>query len=386
MLPDRRHFLSVCSAFGLSSTLFPGVLYGMTQAATPAPPAGTTAQAAAPKKDEPPKITKDMISAAAAIAGVDIKDEYKDMMVSDLNDRLASYKAIHDMNLPNSVAPAIMFNPVQPGIKVDAAAATSPGAPNIRPLLSRIPAVKAADNLEDICYYSVRQLADLIRTRKVTSSALTEMYLARMKRLDPTLHFIITLTEDRARASAKKADAEIAAGKYRGPLHGMPWGAKDLLAVKGYRTTWGAAGFENQTFDDDATVVKRLDDAGAVLLGKLTLGALAQGDLWFGERTRNPWRLTQGSSGSSAGSSAATAAGCCAFAIGTETLGSISSPSSRVGVTGLRPTFGRVPRTGAMALSWSMDKIGAICRTVEDCAIVLGAIHGPDGSDPSVHD
>ncbi len=382
MQSDRRHFLSVCSAFGLGSTLFPGVLYGMTQAAsTPAP----AQQNPAPKKEEP-KITKDMISAAATIAGVEIKDEYKDMMVSDLNDRLASYKTIHDMNLPNSVAPAIMFNPVQPGIKIDAAAATSPGMPNPRPLLSRIPPVTAAANLEDICYYSVRQLADLLRTRKITSSALTDMYLTRMKRLDPQLHFIITLTEERARAQAKQADAEIAAGKYRGPLHGMPWGAKDLLNVKGYRTTWGAAGFENQVFDDDATVVQRLDAAGAVLLAKLSLGALAQGDLWFGERTRNPWRPTQGSSGSSAGPASATAAGCCAFSIGTETLGSISSPSTRVGCTGLRPTFGRVPRTGAMALSWSMDKIGPICRTVEDCAIVLSAIHGPDDKDPSVHD
>jgi Asp-tRNA(Asn)/Glu-tRNA(Gln) amidotransferase A subunit family amidase len=356
----------------------------MTQAGTAAAPA--PAQGATPKKEEPPKITKDMISAAAAIAGVEIKDEYKDMMVGDLNDRLASYKAIHDMNLPNSVAPAIMFNPVQPGIKVDAAAATGPGIPNIKPLLSKIPPVTAAANLEDLCYYSVRQLAELIRTRKITSSALTDMYLARIKRLDPQLHFVITLTDDRARAQAKKADAEIAAGKYRGPLHGIPWVAKDLLSVKGYRTTWGAAGFENQKFEEDATVVKRLDDAGAILLAKVSLGALAQGDLWFGERTRNPWRPTQGSSGSSAGSSAATAAGCCAFGIGTETLGSISSPSTRVGATGLRPTFGRVPRTGAMALSWSMDKIGPICRSAEDCAIVLSAIHGPDGSDPSVHD
>jgi Asp-tRNA(Asn)/Glu-tRNA(Gln) amidotransferase A subunit family amidase len=212
------------------------------------------------------------------------------------------------------------------------------------------------------------------------------MYLARTQRLDPQLHFVITMTDDRAREQAKKADAEIAAGKYRGPLHGIPWVAKDLLSVKGYRTTWGAAGMENQKFDEDATVVKRLDDAGAVLLAKVSLGALAQGDLWFGERTRNPWRPTQGSSGSSAGSSAATAAGCCAFGIGTETLGSISSPSTRVGATGLRPTFGRVPRTGAMALSWSMDKIGAICRSAEDCAIVLSAIHGPDNADPSVHD
>ena len=386
MQSDRRHFLSVCSAFGLGSTLFPGVLYGMTQAASTPAAAAPAQNAQAPKKEEPPKITKDMIAAAAAIAGVEIQDEYKNMMVSDLNDRLASYKTIHDMNLPNSVAPAIMFNPVQPGIKVDSAAAAAPGTPNMRPLVSRIPPVTAAANLEDICYYSVRQLGELLRTKKITSSALTDMYLKRMKRLDPQLHFIITLTEERARAQAKQADAEIAAGKYRGPLHGIPWGAKDLLAVKGYRTTWGAGGFENQVFDEDATVVQRLDAAGAVLLAKLSLGALAQGDLWFGERTRNPWRPSQGSSGSSAGSSSATAAGCCAFGIGTETLGSISSPSTRVGCTGLRPTFGRVPRTGAMALSWSMDKIGPICRSVEDCAVVLSAIHGPDDKDPSVHD
>jgi Asp-tRNA(Asn)/Glu-tRNA(Gln) amidotransferase A subunit family amidase len=195
----------------------------------------------------------------------------------------------------------------------------------------------------------------------------------------------VTLTEERALAQAKKADAEIAAGKYRGPLHGLPWGAKDLLATKGYRTTWGAGGFENQMIDEDATVVKRLDEAGAVLVAKLTLGALALGDVWFGGVTRNPWNTGQGSSGSSAGPASATAAGCVAFSIGSETLGSISSPSTRCGCTGLRPTFGLVPRTGAMALSWSMDKLGPICRTVEDCALVLDAIYGPDGRDRTVH-
>src|SRR5205807_4462916 len=180
-------------------------------------------------------------------------------------------------------------------------------------------------------------------------------------------------------------DRDIASGKYRGPLHGLPWGAKDLLAVKGYRTTWGAGGFEDQKFDEDATVVQRLDAAGAVLVAKLTLGALAQGDKWFGGQTRNPWNPRQGSSGSSAGSASATAAGCVAFAIGSETLGSISSPSTRCGTTGLRPTFGLVPRTGAMALSWTMDKLGPICRAVEDCAIVLNTIYGPDGHDRTVH-
>jgi Asp-tRNA(Asn)/Glu-tRNA(Gln) amidotransferase A subunit family amidase len=186
-------------------------------------------------------------------------------------------------------------------------------------------------------------------------------------------------------AQAKAADAEIAAGKYRGPLHGIPWGAKDLLAVKGYPTTWGAGGFEHQSFDEDATVVQRLDAAGAVLVAKFTLGALAMGDKWFGGRTRNPWNPDQGSSGSSAGSASAVAAGCIAFAIGSETLGSISSPCTRCGDTGLRPTFGFVPRTGAMALSWTMDKLGPICRSVEDCALVLQAIHGPDGRDASVY-
>ncbi|HJW98900.1 MAG TPA: amidase, partial [Terriglobales bacterium] len=223
------------------------------------------------------------------------------------------------------------------------------------------------------------------RTRKISSLALTNMYLGRLKKYDPMLKFVVTLTEDRARAKAQEADREIAAGKYRGPLHGLPWGAKDLLALKGYRTTWGAGGFEQQQIDADATVVKRLDEAGAVLVAKLTLGALAMGDKWFGGQTRNPWNVHQGSSGSSAGSASATAAGCVAFAIGSETLGSISSPSTRCGTTGLRPSFGLVPRTGAMALSWTMDKLGPICRAVEDTALVLHAIYGPDGSDRTVH-
>src|SRR5213594_1757560 len=210
------------------------------------------------------------------------------------------------------------------------------------------------------------------------------MYVGRLKRYDPALRFVVTLTEERALAQAKKADAEIAAGKYRGPLHGLPWGAKDLLATQGHPTTWGAGGFESQKIDEDATVVKRLDRAGAVLVAKLTLGALAQGDVWFGGVTRNPWNTNQGSSGSSAGPASATAAGCVAFSIGSETLGSISSPSTRCGCTGLRPSFGLVPRTGAMALSWSMDKLGPICRTVEDCALVLDAIHGRDGKDRTV--
>jgi Asp-tRNA(Asn)/Glu-tRNA(Gln) amidotransferase A subunit family amidase len=237
------------------------------------------------------------------------------------------------------------------------------------------------NNLDDLAFATIIDLAELLRRRKITALALTQMFLTRIKRLDPMLHFVITLTEDRAIAQAKKADEEIAAGKYRGPLHGIPWGAKDLLAVKGYPTTWGAGGFEHQTIDEDATVVQRLDEAGAILVAKFTLGALAMGDKWFGGRTRNPWNTKQGSSGSSAGPASAVAAGCVPFAIGSETLGSISSPSTRCGDTGLRPTFGLVPRTGAMALSWTMDKLGPIARSAEDCALVIQAIHGPDGKD-----
>jgi Asp-tRNA(Asn)/Glu-tRNA(Gln) amidotransferase A subunit family amidase len=250
----------------------------------------------------------------------------------------------------------------------------------------------AEANAEELAFLSVRELAELVRTRRVSSMTLTRMYLARLKRFDPLLKFLITLTEERALKQAAAMDAELAAGKYRGPLHGIPWGAKDLLAVKGYPTTWGAAGYESQHFDYDAEVVTRLDAAGAVLIAKLAMGALAQGDLWGypagsgkpGGRCRNPWNPMQGSSGSSAGSASATAAGCVGFSLGTETLGSISSPSTRCGATGLRPTFGFVPRTGAMALSWTMDKIGPITRSVEDCAIVLSVIYGPDGNDRSV--
>jgi Asp-tRNA(Asn)/Glu-tRNA(Gln) amidotransferase A subunit family amidase len=359
MMLDRRTFLAVCSRLGLTTTLLPGVLWAMA--------------------DEKGKVTREMIDSAATVADIHIAEEYKDMMLEGLNGYTEGFDAIYALHLKNEVAPAVIFDPVLPGMKfeterrpmkISAASNSSSAAPR---------------NLEDVAFHSVRELAELVRTKKVSSSALTEMYIARLKRYDPVLHCVITLTEERATAQAKEADREIAAGKYRGPLHGLPWGAKDLLAVKGYRTTWGAGGFEDQNLDEDATVVKRLDAAGAVLVAKLTLGALAQGDKWFGGMTRNPWNTKQGSSGSSAGSASATAAGCVAFAIGSETLGSISSPSTRCGTTGLRPTFGFVPRTGAMALSWTMDKLGPICRAVEDTAIVLSAIHGPDGQDRTVH-
>jgi Asp-tRNA(Asn)/Glu-tRNA(Gln) amidotransferase A subunit family amidase len=356
---DRRAFLGVCTHLGLTSTLLPGVLWAMAA--------------------DKPKVTREMIDNAAAIADVNIPDNYKDMMLEGLNDYAEGYEAIYALRLKNETAPAVIFDPVLPGAKFETVK---------QPLkISAAPSVGGAapKNLEDVAFYSVRQLAELVRTKKVSSVDLTTMYMERLKRYDPLLKFMITLTSDRALGQARDADAEIRSGKYRGPLHGLPWGAKDLLAVKGYRTTWGAGGFEDQKIDEDATVVKRLDAAGAVLVAKLTLGALAQGDKWFGGMTRNPWNPRQGSSGSSAGSASATAAGCVAFAIGSETLGSISSPSTRCGTTGLRPTFGLVPRTGAMALSWTMDKLGPLCRAVEDTAIVLSAIHGPDGHDRTVH-
>jgi len=363
---DRRHFLATCSGMGLGTTLFPGVLWSLAQDRAAGAPAAA------------PAITEAMIDEAAKIADVVIADDYKKAMLNGLNSAARGYEEIYKLHMPNSVQPAWIFDPVLPGMKLESVK---------RPMqISAAPAVLGAapQNIEDVSFYSVRQLAELVRARKVSSLNLTEMYLARLKRYNDKLKFMITPTDDRALDGAKRADKEIAAGKYRGPLHGLPWGAKDLLAVKGYRTTWGAGGFQDQMIDEDAAVVERLDKAGAVLVAKLTLGALAQGDHWFGGVTRNPWNPEQGSSGSSAGSSSATAAGCVAFAIGTETLGSISSPATRCGVTGLRPTFGRIPRTGAMALSWSMDKIGPICRAVEDCAIVLDAIYGPDGKDRSV--
>jgi len=246
--------------------------------------------------------------------------------------------------------------------------------------------VSIPDDIEGLAFRSIRDLAELIRTRKITATALTRMYLDRLKRYGPRLECVITLTEELALEQARRADEEIAAGTYRGLLHGIPYGAKDLLAVKGYKTTWGAMPYKDQVIDTDATVIRKLEEAGAVLVAKLTLGALAWGDVWYGGTTRNPWNPERGSSGSSAGPASATAAGLVAFAIGTETWGSIVSPCTRCGATGLRPTFGRVSRAGAMALSWSMDKIGPICRRAEDCAIVLDAIRGPDGIDRTVMD
>ena len=375
MTLDRRGFLAACRGVGITSALLPGTLYTLAAQAQESAPDSKSAELL--------KITAEMLDQAAMLAGVGpFTDVQKKMMLDGLNEQRGDYERIRALKMPNSVPPAYVFHP-QP-----AATAQRPRIEAEKPkpaAWTPHAQVHAPARIEDLAFASISELASLLLARQITSVALTNMYLARLKRYDPKLHFVITRTEERALAQAKAADAEIAAGKYRGPLHGIPWGAKDLLAVKGYPTTWGAGGFEHQSFDEDATVVERLEAAGAVMVAKFTLGALAMGDKWFGGRTRNPWNPEQGSSGSSAGSASAVAAGCVAFAIGSETLGSISSPSTRCGDTGLRPTFGLVPRTGAMALSWTMDKLGPIARSVEDCALVLEAIHGPDGKDASVY-
>jgi Asp-tRNA(Asn)/Glu-tRNA(Gln) amidotransferase A subunit family amidase len=360
---NRRRFLAYFSAAGLGATFLPGALAAVAQDA--------------------PQITSEMVAAAAKIAGLSFSDEAVRKIVEGLNRKdglLSNYENLRAMNLGNRVPPAFVFNPILPGVKV-----TIRQEP-FRMTKVKVPVPKTD---EDLAFLPVAHLARLMEKREIKSLDLTKLYLARLKKYDPVLHCVVTLTEDLALRQAAQADAEIASGKYRGPLHGIPWGAKDLVAVKGYKTTFGASPYKDQVIDIDSTVYTRLTEAGAVLVAKLTLGALAQGDRWFGGQTKSPWDPKNeklGSSGSSAGPAAATAAGLVGFSIGSETRGSIMSPASRCGVSGLRPTFGRVSRHGAMALSWTMDKIGPLCRTAEDCALVLRAICGPDGKDASVFD
>jgi Asp-tRNA(Asn)/Glu-tRNA(Gln) amidotransferase A subunit family amidase len=388
MTLNRRAFLNACTSAGIASPLLPGILYTLAvQAQEPAPAASPTAgtvAGTASKPPELPKITPEMLDQAGALAGVGpFTAEQKKMMLDGLNDQRNAYNAIRALKIANDVPPAYVFHPGRAARPGESHVAFVGATPQLMFNDSESSAPKAPSNLEDLAFATVLELANLIYHRRITSIELTQMYINRLKRYDAKLHFVITLLEESAMLQAKQADEDLENGLYRGPLHGIPWGAKDLLSVKGYPTTWGAGGFEHQTFDEDATVVQRLDAAGAVLVAKFSLGALAMGDKWFGGRTRNPWNPEQGSSGSSAGSASAVAAGCVGFAIGSETLGSISSPSTRCGTTGLRPSFGLVPRTGAMALSWTMDKLGPICRSVEDCALVLDVIHGPDGKDVS---
>jgi len=319
-----------------------------------------------------------LIQSAESLIGLQFTDQERDSLKPDLDDFLEAYKNISDYPLENEIPPCLWFNPAPAGFEYEKDQET------INWNLSED--VQMPDNPEELAFYSVADLSILIRNRDITSLELTNIYLDRLKKYGDTLECVITITEDLALSQARRADEEIANGNYRGPLHGIPYGAKDLLAVKEYKTTWGAMPYKDQVIEETATVVKKLEEAGAVLIAKLTLGALAWGDVWFDGITKNPWNLEQGSSGSSAGSASATSAGLVAFSIGTETWGSIVSPSTRCGVTGLRPTYGRVSRAGAMALSWSMDKIGPICRHAEDCALVFETIRGSDGIDQSVID
>ena len=306
---------------------------------------------------------------------LEFTDAEADSMIGNLNNYLLLYKGMHKTLPANDIPFPFAFNPAPPGMKV----------PNKKekiswdiPLRTEIPA-----NKNDLAFYSIPQLASLILNKKISSVDLTKFFIARLKKWGDTLECVITLTEDLAMQQASQADAELKQGIYRGPLHGIPYGLKDLFAVKGYKTTWGSTPYKDQVLDVDSYVYQQLKKAGAVLCAKLSMGALAYNNKWFGGETKNPWNLKQGSSGSSAGSAAATAAGLLPFAIGTETLGSIVSPSTRCGATGLRPTFGTVSRYGAMVLCWSLDKAGPICRSAEDAAIVYAFIHGTDGNDPS---
>jgi Asp-tRNA(Asn)/Glu-tRNA(Gln) amidotransferase A subunit family amidase len=351
-------------------------------AAIPAAVAGSlAAPAVARRQPAAPRIDTATLDCGEKIFGVDFTDAEEQQAVQGVNRNLGSFEQLRELNIPLDTEPAITFHPYLPGKKPKGGA--TPGA-KIKVTLE--PPAARSSSLEDLAFLPMTALAPLIRQRAVSSTDLTKMYLERLKKYGPKLNCVVTLTEELALAQAAQADREIRAGKYKGPLHGIPWGAKDLFATKGIPTTWGAGPFQNQVFDYDATIVERLRDAGAVLVAKLSMGALAQGDNWFRGRTNNPWNLERGSSGSSAGPGSATAGGLVVFGIGTETRGSIISPSAENGVTGLRPTYGRVSRYGAMALSWTMDKIGPMCRSVEDCAIVLNAIYGPDGRDETTAD
>jgi Asp-tRNA(Asn)/Glu-tRNA(Gln) amidotransferase A subunit family amidase len=320
------------------------------------------------------RITKRTIEEAEKLAGVSFSDAERAQIVQGVPLPLALYARRRRVALECDVAPALRFDPRLPGteLALEERCVRSGGDPG---------PVPAAD--EDLAFAPVTRLSRWLERRALTSERLTRVYLERIAKLGPALECAVTVTDERALAQARRADAELDAGRWRGPLHGIPWGAKDLLDTAGIPTTWGAAPYRDRVPERDATVVRRLDEAGAVLVAKLSLGELAQGDVWFRGRTRNPWNPAQGSGGSSAGSAAATAAGLVAFSLGSETLGSITNPSMVCGATGLRPTFGRVPRTGAMPVAWSLDKIGPICRSAEDAALVLAAIHGADPGDPA---
>lgn len=375
---NRRAFVKLVPALGAAALVAPRLNISPTLAQIPSPtPSPTPSPSPTPA---PLRVTKDMLRQAEKLIGIELGDAQEAMALPNANTNLERYETLRKIEIPLDTEPATLFHPALPGKKF-----------NLKPAKFKLSKAQGLQfsSLEELAFATLPQLAELIRTRKISPVDLTKMYVARLKKYGPKLNCVVTLIEDLALAQAAAAEREIKAGKYRGPLHGIPWGAKDLFATKGIRTTWGAEPYREQLIDYDATVVERLRDAGAVLVAKLSMGALAQGGRWFAGMTRNPWQVEEdktGSSGSSAGPASATAAGLVGFSIGTETLGSIISPSSRCGVVGLRPTFGRVSRYGAMGLSWTMDKIGPICRGVEDCAAALQGIYGPDGRDLTVGD
>src|SRR5215207_9511025 len=374
---SRRTFVKLLPALGAAGLTVSKLPLEAVVAQTPSP---TTAPSPSPSPTPAPRITKEMMHQAEKLIGIELTDAQEAMALGGVNRNLDAYETVRKIEIPLDTEPAFAFHPTRAKKELYVA--------RNRFGFGKVEA-PPFKTLDDLAFASVPQLAELIRTRKISSTELTKMYLARLKKYGTKLIIVVTLTEDLALKQAAAADAEIKRGKYRGPLHGIPWGAKDLFATKGIKTTWGAEPYRDQVIDYDSTVVERLTEAGAVLVAKLSMGALAQGPRWFAGVTRNPWQPDEavtGSSGSSAGPAAATAGGLVGFSIGTETLGSIVSPSSRCGVTGLRPTYGRVSRYGAMGLSWTMDKIGPMCRGVEDCAAALHAIYGPDGKDITVGD
>jgi len=372
----RRTFVKLLPALGvagITATKLPLDALAQTPSPTPVP-------SPSPSPTPTPRITKEMMHQAEKLIGIELTDAQEAMALGGVNRNLDTYETNRKIDVPLDTEPAIAFHPAR--------ARKELYAPKTKFRFGKVE-LPQFNNVEDLAFATVPQLAELLRTRRISATELTKMYLERLKKYGTKLLCVVTLTEELALKQAASADAEIKRGKYRGPLHGIPWGAKDLFATKGIKTTWGAEPYRDQVIDYDSTVVERLNEAGAVLVAKLSMGALAQGARWFAGVTRNPWQPEEaqtGSSGSSAGPAAATAGGLVGFSIGTETLGSIVSPSSRCGVTGLRPTYGRVSRYGAMGLSWTMDKIGPMCRGVEDCAAALQAIYGPDGKDITVGD
>ena len=318
--------------------------------------------------------SKKNIKKSQKLIGIEFSNQKIDTLHDYLHRNKKGYDSLRKYPIGDEVFPAILFDPKPSGFQIPKYKDTE--------LDWEIPEdVSMPNNLSELAFFTIPELASLIKNEKITALELTQFYLKRLKKYSPKLECTITLTEERALEQAKQLDKELAAGNYRGILHGIPYGVKDLMAVKGYPTTWGAEPYKTQRIDETATVVKRLDEAGGVLVAKLVSGALARGDVWFGGKTRNPWDTSKGASGSSAGSGSATSAGLVPFALGTETLGSITSPSSRNGITGLRPTYGQVSRHGVMSLSWSMDKVGPMCRNAEDCAIVFSIIQGKDEKD-----